>query len=87
MSFPPIFSIFFEPAKLQEKILARAPRKTSGQRTDGITIFIEDLYFPPPLTSPFVQQYHSLYKGIGIFSRRYGITLVGGDAVALAKLE
>jgi hypothetical protein len=33
-----------------------------------------------------IKQYHSLNKGIGIFSGRYGITHVGGNAVASAEL-
>ena len=77
---------FFEPANLHEKIArASTHKKPAG---DEVTIkqFHQSPYSPPPLTFPFVKQYHSHYKGIGIFSRRYGITHGGGDAVASAKL-
>ena len=39
----------------------------------GGSAFNHDL-FPPPLPPPLIKHYHSLEKGIGIFSRRYGIT-------------
>ena len=59
-------------------------QKTSRQRTAGSTISTKTLFPPPPLTSPVVKQLHSLDEGIGIFHQRYGITHVGGDAVASA---
>ncbi len=62
------------------------PKKNHQQRTDGITNFVDPLR-SAPLPSPHpCQQFHFLHKGIGYFSQCYGITHLGGDAVASAKL-
>jgi hypothetical protein len=82
VSFPPIF---LSQQKYEKKSLEQKNTKTSGPQTDGRTNFVDNLLPPPPAT-PLVKQLHSLDKGIGIFSRRYGITHALVDAVALAKL-
>jgi hypothetical protein len=74
----------FESAKIWEKSLERKNKKTSGPQTDGRTNFIDNL-LSPLLPPPLVKQLHSLHKGIGILSRRYGITHAGGDAVVSTK--
>jgi hypothetical protein len=77
----------FEPAKKKSEKNLRAnnnKKQADHGLTEGST-FDHDL-FPPPLTPPLVKQYHSLDKGICIFSRRFGITHTLVDAVALVKL-
>ncbi len=79
--------LFFLPPKIPEKIpSAKNKKKSSGSRTDGETNFVDRLHsFSLPSPKP-CQQFHSLDKGIGNFSQRYGIMNLGGDAVASAKL-
>ena len=60
-------------------------KKQADHRLTGGPILLTTFFLPPPST-PLVKQLHSLDKGIGIFSRRYGITHALVDAVALAKL-
>ncbi len=73
----------------RETQISKSRKNKEKQANHGLTggsTFDHDP-FPPSLPpSPLIKQYHSLNKGIGIFSRRYVIMHVGGNAVASVKL-
>ena len=54
-------------------------KKTKKQADHGLTgdQFCHDLAIPSP--PPLIKQLHFLHKGIGLYSRRYGITHAGGS--------
>jgi hypothetical protein len=81
-----MFLEFFDSCEKTEKPSPVNPKKATDNGLTGAP-FCQIPYSPPPLTSSFIQQNHSHNKVIGIFSQRYHITHVGGNAVALAKLE
>ena len=82
----PQFLENFEPVKLREKILAWAHTKNKWASDWREHHFVEEPYPPPPLTSPFSNNIVPFTRKL-VFSWRYGITHVGGYAIALAKLE